>query len=151
MTTATLRWVNPTTRAGADGGKLAPKSIGAVRIFDSASPGGPAVPIAVVPGGDEAWRSDVLSPGTHNFTLVWVDTDGRASDASKMVTVVVEATAPLAPPSPGTDVVVEVRDADGVIVPPAKPAAAPVAKSAAVATATAAGAAAAVAGTKAPA
>jgi hypothetical protein len=116
MTTAVLRWVTPTKRAdGTDLGRVAQ-----IRIFDSASPT-PNLAIAAVPGGDVSFRTDVLSPGTHNFTAVTIDTDGRVGEPVKIGSVDVEDVAPMAPPAGISDPAIEVRDADNRIVPP-KPA-----------------------------
>jgi hypothetical protein len=114
MTTVTLRWENPTTRV--DDSELNVRKIAQVHIFDSAS-STPSVPIAAVPGGDTSYRTGVLSPGTHNFTVVVIDVDGQASEPSKTIaSVVVEAPPALAAPGPVADLVVEARDADNRIV-----------------------------------
>jgi len=120
--------VNPTKRA--DDTELVVKKIAQVRIFDSAS-STPGVPIAAVPGGDVSFRTDVLSPGTHNFTAVVIDTEGQFGAPVKLGSVDVEAAPLLAPPAGVSDPAIEVRDADNrIVVPkvPAKPDTTPAAK-----------------------
>lgn len=96
MSTATLKWTNPTTRT--DGTPLAATDIASTDIFDSASPGGP---IGTVPGGATTFTTDTLSVGDHAFTVVVQDTTGHRSAPSNGATVTVPAT--LANPSPVAD------------------------------------------------
>jgi hypothetical protein len=93
MTTATLKWTDPTARV--DGTALASSEIASIDIFDTASPG---APIGNVMGGVETFTTGTLSVGDHTFTTVCNDTTGHKSAASGPATVTVAPT--LAAPNP---------------------------------------------------
>lgn len=97
MYTATLTWINPTTRV--DGSPLAPGDIATINIYDDASPT-PDTPIGSVPGGTTTFTTGTLTVGNHDFTVEAVDTSGHSSAPSTAATVIVPAT--LANPSPPT-------------------------------------------------
>ncbi len=101
VTTAALKWTNPTTRV--DGSALAPSDIASIDIFDTASPG---APIGNVVGGTPAstFVTGVLAVGAHSFTVVVIDTAGHKSDPSNVASGTVAAT--LANPSAVTDLAV---------------------------------------------
>lgn len=98
MTTATLRWTDPTSRT--DGSALAPTDIARVDVFDTAAVD-PSSPIGSVLGGVQTFITTVLAVGTHTFTVVVTDTTGHVSAASNTATVTVAAT--LASPNPVAD------------------------------------------------
>jgi len=98
MTTATLKWTDPTSRT--DGSALAPSDIARVDIFDTAAPD-PSRAIGSVLGGVQTFTTDALTVGTHTFTVVVTDTTGHVSAASNTATVTVAAT--LAAPNPVAD------------------------------------------------
>ncbi len=100
MSTATLTWVNPTTRV--DNTALAPTDIASISVFDSASVT-PLTAIGTVAGAGTTFTTDVLTVGDHGFTVEVVDTTGHVSAASNIATVTVPAT--LAAPSPATALV----------------------------------------------
>jgi hypothetical protein len=95
VTTATMKWTDPTTRV--DGTALAPAEIASIDIFDSAA-SNPAVPIGNVPGGTGMFTTGVLSVGDHTFSFVVNDTTGHKSASAAASPVTVPAT--LANPSP---------------------------------------------------
>ncbi len=100
MSTATLTWVNPTTRV--DNTALASTDIASISVFDSASVT-PLTAIGTVAGAGTTFTTDVLTVGDHGFTVEVVDTTGHVSAASNIATVTVPAT--LAAPSPATALV----------------------------------------------
>ena len=95
MTTATLKWADPTTRV--DGSPLAPAEIASIDVFDSAA-SNPAIPIGNVPGGAQMFTTGVLSVGDHTFSFVVNDTTGHKSVSVAAPPVTVAPT--LANPSP---------------------------------------------------
>ena len=96
MTTATITWVDPTTRS--DGSSLPASSITSIEIYDSASG---SAPIGSVAAGVQTFKTPPLSTGTHNFTLDCKDTMGTHS----VLTAGIPETV-LAPPNPPSGVTV---------------------------------------------
>lgn len=89
MATATLTWIDPTTRV--DGSALAPADIARVDVYDSASPT-PRTPIGSVLGTVQTFTTGVLDVATHSFTVIVVDTTGHSSAPSNAATVTVAPT-----------------------------------------------------------
>jgi len=85
VSTATLKWTNPTTRT--DGSALSPAEIASVDIFDTDM----TTPIANVPGAATQFTTQTLTVGVHNFAVVINDTEGHKSAPSNSASVTVEA------------------------------------------------------------
>ena len=84
--TATLTWVNPTTRT--DGSALAPTDIATVSVYDVSTAIPSSTLIGTVSGGTTTtFTTAVLSTGFHNFTVIVTDTAGTSSSASNVATV----------------------------------------------------------------
>ena len=100
MSTATLTWVNPTTRT--DNSPLSPSDIASVNVFDisTTDPSGPQIG-TVLGGITTTFTTDTLTAGFHNFTVTVTDTNGLSSSASNVATVQVAST--VANPSSPTD------------------------------------------------
>lgn len=96
MSTATLTWTNPTTRI--DGSTLAPTDIAAVNVFDLVSTQQPplTVQIGTVGPGVHTFTTGTLTAGSHNFTVVVVDTQGNQSASSNVAVLQVGSSAPSA-------------------------------------------------------
>jgi len=90
MSTATLTWTNPTTRA--DGSLLNSTDIAQINVFDQANTIPGTVMIGSVPGAGTSFTTKTLTVDTHNFTVVVQDIAGHTSAASNVATVVVPAT-----------------------------------------------------------
>lgn len=99
MTTATIRWTDPTART--DGSFLAQGDIASIEVTDSHPDGSSEVLGNVLPGVQN-FTTGPLAVGDHAFTMVVKDTTGHSSARSAVATVTVVAT--LADPSPVTDV-----------------------------------------------
>jgi hypothetical protein len=95
MSTATLKWTNPTTRV--DGSALAAAEIASVDIFDTDL----SVPIANVPGAASSFTTGTLTVGNHAFAVVINDTERHKSAPSNMANLTIAAT--LAAPSAVAD------------------------------------------------
>ena len=93
MTTATIKWVDPTQRT--DGTDIAPDTF-TISIYDSLSPT-PNTPIGSAPQGTQTCTTGPLSAGVHQFTLVAVDSEGDASQPTAPVAGAVTLAAPLPP------------------------------------------------------
>jgi hypothetical protein len=97
--TATLTWVNPTTRT--DGTALAPTEIASVGVYDVSTSTPASTLIGTVTGGTTTtFTTPILSTGFHNFTVIVTDTAGTSSSASNVATVQVAPV--LAAPSAAT-------------------------------------------------
>lgn len=97
MSTATLTWTNPTTRI--DGSALAASDIASVNIFDQiTNPNFPAptIQIGSVGPGVNTFTTSALASGTHNFTVVVVDTQGNSSASSNVAVLSVGSAVPSA-------------------------------------------------------
>lgn len=96
MSTASLVWVNPTTRT--DGTALDPSAIASVDVFDSVDGAAP-VNIANLPGAATTFTTGVLTVGNHTFTVDVNDTSGHVSaqSAGVLATVVAVLASPSAP------------------------------------------------------
>jgi hypothetical protein len=94
MATATINFVNPTTRV--DGSALDPSQIASVDVFDSMA----TIKITTITAPIFSYTTGLLTPGVHNFTAVWNDYGGNSSAPSASASVTVPA--PIANPSPGT-------------------------------------------------
>jgi hypothetical protein len=106
MSTATLNWTAPTTRT--DGTPLSPSEIASFNIFDAIGIE-TSNQIGTVAGNITTFTTGSLVTGTHNFTVVVVDTTGHMSAASNVASVMVPVV--LAAPSAITDLT-------AVITPP---------------------------------
>lgn len=100
MSTATLRWTDPTTRV--DGAPLDSSEIASIDVFDDTGTG--PVLQGSVSGAGTTFSTQTLSVGLHTFTVVVNDTTGHVSATSNMAQVIVPAI--LAAPSAVTDLAV---------------------------------------------
>lgn len=109
MTTATLTWSAPTTRAASPSQNPAPLSLAEIAEFDvyDAVDALPAVQIGMVtnPRSTNMLITNTLVPGVHVFTVTTKDTAGNTAAASNMVSVTVPAPV-VAPPAAITDLAV---------------------------------------------
>ena len=99
MATATLTWVNPTTRT--DNSPLDSADIASVNIWDVSTNDPSRHQIGTATGSATTFTTDVLTVGFHNFTVGVVDTAGHVSADSNVASVEVKST--LADPSPATN------------------------------------------------
>ena len=91
MVTATLDWVNPTTRT--DGSPITTASIAQTKIFDTAA-GVPGNQIGSTQAGGTNFQTGPLPNATHTFTVSVVDTTGQESAMSSPATVIINVPAP---------------------------------------------------------
>lgn len=96
MTTATLKWTNPTSRK--NGETLDPSDIAQVEVFDDVGNGeGPKL-IGAPTGAATNFTTFTdapLAPGPHAFTVVVVTTNGKRSAPSNVAEVDVPSTEPV--------------------------------------------------------
>ena len=83
MSTATLTWTAPTTRASVPPTPLSPAEIDHSTVFDGSTM------IGTVAGATSTFITGILTPGTHIFTVTVTDTVGNTSASSNAVTVLV--------------------------------------------------------------
>ena len=101
MTTATLSWIDPTTRT--DGTTLDPSEIATIDILDDIGDGKGPQKIGTVTGAGTSFTTGTLAVATHTFTAIVNDTTGHSSAASAAAQLVIAAT--LAAPNPVTGLV----------------------------------------------
>jgi len=101
MSTVTLNWTVPTTRAdGPPPTPLTPGEVAGADIYDQNSPT-PTVPIGSVSGAMNSFTTPTLAVGPHAFTVITRDTSGHSSAPSNVFNATIVAT--LAPPAAITD------------------------------------------------
>jgi hypothetical protein len=93
MSTATLNWINPTTRV--DGSALPAASIGQVLIMDDTGSG--PTQIGASPGAATSFATQALAAGGHSFSVVVQDTNQQNSAPSNIATLTVPVVLPALP------------------------------------------------------